>query len=389
MKKYEAVIGLNYGDEGKGNTVAYLVSRAIKDGNQPLVVRHSGGAQAGHTVCTNEYGPVVFQHFGAGTILGAPTLLAREFILNPIKFFDEWKALSSLKMPATEIYVDARCKVSTPFDMLLNQESENKLGENRHGSVGLGINETMVSHSRGYGLVYEDLHNPLTCIAKIESYVRDYLPNRLKELGLPAAFISMEDMEDVVTLYMTDLADFTQSTISCIDTEVIAKNDHVIFEGSQGLRLSQDSEDFPHVTHAYTGLKNVNDLLTGLPDVKLDVYYITRTYLTRHGKGPLNNEIPNPGLIDNTNVTNQFQGYLRFSSDIDLGRIERDVKKDLIHVANIPHTVSSVITWCDESDKINADPVNAVIEKIATVVGTSEILTWWGPLVTDCQTKGK
>jgi adenylosuccinate synthase len=97
----------------------------------------------------------------------------------------------------------------------------------------------------------------------------------------------------------------------------------IVFEGAQGLLLDQDSPDFPHVTRSKTGLHNVASLLddAGLKEWDLETFYVTRTYLTRHGAGPLPNATrgkPYQGVVDNTNTPNEWQGTLRYGVlDVD------------------------------------------------------------------------
>ena len=90
----------------------------------------------------------------------------------------------------------------------------------------------------------------------------------------------------------------------------------VVFEGAQGLMLDQNyTKGFPHVTHANTGLANVLEIMELIPPAEIDVYYITRAYFTRHGNGPFPTETkdkPYPRIVDTTNITNKYQGILRF-----------------------------------------------------------------------------
>ena len=88
MGNTQAVIGAVYGDEGKGRLVDYLASLT-----PTLVVRHNGGAQAGHTVVTPEGLRHVFHHFGSGTFVGSPTYLSRFFIVNPLIWSQEASVL--------------------------------------------------------------------------------------------------------------------------------------------------------------------------------------------------------------------------------------------------------------------------------------------------------
>jgi adenylosuccinate synthase len=87
-----------------------------------------------------------------------------------------------------------------------------------------------------------------------------------------------------------------------------------IFEGAQGLLLDQDNKAYwPHVTHSNTGLQNVRELCKQAGIDKIDPYYVSRTYLTRHGAGPLPGEDDTLFYADGTNGDHPFQGRLRFA----------------------------------------------------------------------------
>ena len=88
----KAVIGANYGDEGKGLMTDYHAAPA---GTAGIVVRFNGGAQAGHTVTTPEGARHVFSHFGSGSLVGAATFLSRHVVCHPTLFFKEAAALEA------------------------------------------------------------------------------------------------------------------------------------------------------------------------------------------------------------------------------------------------------------------------------------------------------
>ena len=138
------VIGAGFGDEGKGLMTDYFASQAKNNYGSGLVVRFNGGSQAAHTVVTPEGKRHVFGHFGSGTLVGLPTYLSSFFAVHPILFREELAKLKVLGL-TPKVYVDKECIVTTPFDMLINQIAETVRGENRHGSVGFGVNETVDS----------------------------------------------------------------------------------------------------------------------------------------------------------------------------------------------------------------------------------------------------
>jgi adenylosuccinate synthase len=124
----------------------------------------------------------------------------------------------------------------------------------------------------------------------------------------------------------------------------------VIFEGAQGLQLDPDYGVMPHVTPSHTGLKNVVPLAREMAIDELEVTYVTRCYLTRHGAGPLPFECskPYPGIVDETNLPHTFQGELRFAP-LNIDMLKEVITKDLKHAeGKIPVTVTLAVTCLDQ-----------------------------------------
>ena len=323
MKAY-AVIGMNFGDEGKGHITNYL-----SDSNT-LNVRFNGGAQAAHGVFLSDGRSHVFHHFGAGSMRGARTLLASRFIVNPLIFAKEMWLLSK-KTPMREIFIDPRCRVTTPYDMLINEFSA--LYHKKNDTCGAGINETVQrSVYRQLKISAKDFYEKTD--AQLESVLKtvceEYLPFRIKELGLPwdefekFSAISLNGNEAVksflaIRSWMNERLIVIWPDDGLID-KFLAKDKRrkVVFEGAQGILLDQNRKEFmPYLTRSNTGIKNVLSLLqTVRTEIDLEVLLTTRAYLTRHGDGPLWNHIPNtfpfPGIEEQTNVTNVYQGAMRY-----------------------------------------------------------------------------
>lgn len=137
------VIGTNFGDEGKGLMTDYFVHHFLNAGKSCVVIKHNGGSQAGHTVVTPDGTRHVFGHFGSGTLQGVPTYFDRDFIVNPMTFVKEYKKLQKLGHPPV-CFVHPECRIQLPVDILINQVAEAFRGENKHGSCGMGIWETVV-----------------------------------------------------------------------------------------------------------------------------------------------------------------------------------------------------------------------------------------------------
>lgn len=267
MPEMSAVIGANYGDEGKGLVTDYL------SGGGTLVVRFNGGAQAGHTVVAPDGCRHVFHHFGAGTLRGAATFLSRYFILNPILFGRERRELEG-KGVRPRVMLDGCSPITTPYDMMLNRAAERARGSGRHGSCGLGIDETLQRHARRvFRLCLNDVLPSgggwtRRCEEALREALRrirsDYVPRREATLGICGAVERQCDSEEaIIGHYISDVAEMVGGCdVGCFEeTLAVRRWSGVIFEGAQGLRLDMESPDFPHVTHSKTGLANVMALM--------------------------------------------------------------------------------------------------------------------------------
>ena len=319
MAKAQVVIGGNFGDEGKGLMTDYLARKTPS-----LNVLFNGGAQRGHTVQLSGGFRHVFHHIGAGMLTGASTLLSYQFISNPIALRKE---LEHVKI--TNIYADALGRVTTPYDMALNQLAEEARNKNRHGSCGMGINETIVRHKMRplyiSDLTYVGLKDLLLEIKE------EWVPYRLRELkitDIPDQWNRVLKSETLLDNFILDCKAFSE-TVKIVDSrDMLATTSlNVVFEAGQGLLLDEKSEYFPHVTHSRTGLDNILELT----DRELEVFYMTRWYATRHGAGPFESELPekpSPYIEDATNIPNDYQGTLRFGN-LDLELLKKSIRKDM------------------------------------------------------------
>jgi adenylosuccinate synthase len=291
------VIGANFGDEGKGLVTDYLCHTQ----GVGMVVRFNGGAQAGHTVVHPDGKRHVFHHFGSGSFEGVPTYLSQFFIVNPVCFYRELAELHALGLRPV-VYAHPDCLITTFADMMINQHLEDKRGDKRHGSVGMGVNET-IERSNVLKITMADLWNGARSLEKklVEICTRYAEFRTGKPLEKP------EDMIEAFLKACTALA-------NDIHPLGIAQCKDSVFEGAQGLLLDQNNKEFfPHLTRSNTGMQNVRVLCAQAGITDIDAYYVSRTYLTRHGAGRLPGEDPNMSFYDDTNMDHPYQGKLRFA----------------------------------------------------------------------------
>lgn len=398
MKSAEVVIGANFGDEGKGLVTDYLASVHGKDA---VVLRFNGGAQAGHTVVTPDGRRHVFSHFGSGTLAGSASYLSRFFVVHPMLFLRELEELRGLGADPL-VFVHPDSLVTTPYDIMINQFAESARGVDRHGSCGLGFGAAVERNfDSRYALALRDLFDRDRVVSRLRAMRQDYLPARLAAMGIRRATKAQTDLvasEDILERWLLDVAEFL-ALIEVAGDRVLRSARHLIFEGAQGLLLDQQGRFFPHLTRSNTGLRNVLSVAGDLGVEALDVTYVTRAYLTRHGAGPLPGEIdqpPCPGMVDETNVTNAWQGSLRFAP-LDLDLLGETIRADLGLATGgfeIRHRHRLAVTCLDQvgteidfirqSKRQRAD-IGTLVATAAAAAGSSRLLLAAGPTRDDIQ----
>jgi len=392
MKEIKVVIGANWGDEGKGLFTDYFSSQ-YKDG---IVVRFNGGSQASHTVTTSDGNRHAFSHFCSGTLSGLPSYLSSFFIANPILFRKEYEILSNFAKP--RVYLNKDCLVTTPYDMIINQIAEISRGNSKHGSCGLGFNET-IERNKNFDyrkISMGNLFDKNLITHALDSIRKYYIPMRLKSLGItsiPKIYQNLLTNHLIIDNYLDDI-DFLLDNVNIIDDSVLNKYDSVIFEGAQGLRLDQSHKYFPHVTRSNTGIKNVISILeeSKLKYDNMEIIYATRPYLTRHGVGQFPNEVEGkiyPRIEDLTNVPNAYQGTIRYGL-LDINKLSEEISNDLLNIKDkgFKYDVSLGISCMDQIDeKIDyildskklKTSQSEFIDKVLKVVGVNKGYISYGP----------
>jgi len=379
-----AVIGAHYGDEGKG----LVVDRLARDLTDPWVIRFNGGAQAGHTVTLPDGRRHVFSHFGAGTLAGAPTFLSRFFVANPYLFLREAEELRAAGV-APRVVLDPLSPLTTPYEVLVNRAVEEARGARRHGSCGVGFGETLEREENGLSITASLLDDPDTLRSRLDSLRANHVPRRLAALGVTIDAETRVDLADpsLIEEFIETIRHFRRHIELC-GAEACADRP-VIFEGAQGLLLDQALGTFPHVTRSHTGLTNVVALAAELGIDDIEVFYTMRSYVTRHGAGPLPHEVgapPYARIVDPTNRPNPFQGTLRFALPDPAASVDV-ISADRARVAGcgIDLTPSLAVTCLDQLDDavlcvdgLAYEPEDFV-DSIAESIGAQRTLMSHGP----------
>jgi len=342
-----AVIGKNFGDEGKGFTCGCLAS-SLKNA---LIIKHNGGGQAGHTVEDPE-GKWRFIHhqIGAGAEYHVPTLFADSFMPDLFQLGKEVKEFTELFGFQPILYSEKNARITTIDDVLLNMGAELARGKNRHGSCGMGIEECVQRNAAGYGITVEELAtwSNQELLDRLKHIRKEYTERRAEIVGIQAPasskamrqsnlmnpYYEMLNNERVLENFVEEVKENVKLlTLVDADRKWLEKFQHLIFETGQGLLLDQDYEAYaPHLTSSKTGIHNPAIFLEKRGLSLEEAIYVTRPYVTRHGNGPLpcevnRSELPGVGE-DLTNRPNEWQGTLRYAKHESLEAFFAPVVRD-------------------------------------------------------------
>lgn len=308
-----SLLGLGFGDCGKGLFTDFL----CRQWNAHTVVRFNGGAQAGHNVVLPDGRHHTFSQFGAGTFVpGTVTLLAYPVIVHPTALLVEAGHLRQSGVPDAleRIIIDGRCLVTTPFHQAANRLRELARGAAAHGTCGVGVGET-VSHSIDHpeqALRFADLERPAIAFAKLED-IRRTLRAQFDTGG---AELQVLDDPTMAQRWLEQVAQLTRQ-VRAAPREAIAARLHkpgtVLFEGAQGVLLDEWRGFHPHTTWSSIHPSMVEAVALDAGHTgKIEHLGILRSYMTRHGNGPLPTHDPRlERLAEPHNASDGWQGVFR------------------------------------------------------------------------------
>jgi len=300
------VVGLGYGDEGKGSIVDFLV----KQTGSKEIVRYNGGPQACHHVVHNGY-THCFSQFGSSFMSGVNTYLSKHMLVDLLALGVEEEALRQKGTTDgyERLYIDGECIIITPMQKIVGQMRELS---KQYGSCGMGVGETV--RDRGISLRISDLQNIKTLHTKLDflwRYKLDHAeqlvednPNNQEIQSLYRKIIDVCLVRRLFDAYQY-ISDRLQITS---DYDISSQ---AIFEGAQGVLLDRDYGFLPYVTKTNTTFDNAHSLVSNGNKIKR--LGVLRAYSTRHGVGPfvsedlkLTQKIP-----DLHNKTHKWQGKFR------------------------------------------------------------------------------
>jgi len=278
-----AVLGVQWGDEGKGKIVDLLAEDA------DWVVRFQGGTNAGHTVLVEDK-RYIFHLIPSGILHeGKRCLIGNGVVVDPPELLKEMYTLRKEGIWVEgRLFVSDRAHVIMPYHKKLDALSEKLKGGKQIGTTLRGIGPAYSDKTARVGIRTQDLRHP--------QRLREKLEEALKVKNLLIEEFFGEEGYDLETLYQDalswgrDLKPYVCNTNSLM-REVIESGASVLFEGAQGAMLDIDFGTYPYVTSSST---TVGGIFTGagVPPTTVDrIIGISKAYTTRVGGGPFPTEL--------------------------------------------------------------------------------------------------
>ncbi|MBI2957631.1 MAG: adenylosuccinate synthase [Chloroflexi bacterium] len=277
-----AVIGGQWGDEGKGKIVDLMAETAA------LVVRFSGGDNAGHTVI-NPRGEFALHLVPSGIFY--PRVLAvigNGVAINPRVLLDEIAKLKRCGIDTGNLVLSSRAHIIMPYHVLLDGLEEKARGKNAIGTTGRGIGPVFADKIARLGIRVVDLLSPDSFRDRLAPILEQ--KNALLTRIYCAAPLSFDDVFEEYVQFGRELSPYVRETEVLID-QALEQGKNVLLEGAQGALLDPDFGSYPYVTSS-SPLIGGAALGAGIDPRKIKhVIGVYKAYTTRVGGGPMPTEL--------------------------------------------------------------------------------------------------
>lgn len=277
----DVILGLQWGDEGKGKIVDYFAPR------YDVIARFQGGPNAGHTLYVNDQKIVLHQIpsgiFHPDTI----NLIGNGVVLDPVTLRKECESVKAFGVDYSKnLYIAQRAHLILPTHRALDKASELSKGNEKIGSTLKGIGPAYMDKTGRNGLRVGDLLD--------KNFTTQYIRLRLKHQKLLDSLHFQEDVSAWEEEFFEALEFMRQFKIvpgEYFINDKISQGKKVLAEGAQGSMLDVDFGTFPYVTSSNTISAGVCTGLGVAPQQIRDVIGVTKAYCTRVGGGPFPTEL--------------------------------------------------------------------------------------------------
>ena len=278
----KAVVGANWGDEGKGKITDMLAKEA------DIIIRFQGGANAGHTI-VNDYGKFALHTLPSGVFYGHTTsIIGNGVALNIPELIKEISSITEKNVPMPKILVSDRAQVVMPYHILFDQYEEERLGGKSFGSTKSGIAPFYSDKYAKIGfqvceLFDEDgLKTKLASVCETKNVLLEHLYHKPK-LDVEELYATMMEYREMIAPYVCD-------TSAYLD-QAIKDGKNILLEGQLGTLKDPDHGIYPMVTSSST-LAAYGAIGAGIPPYEIkQVITVCKAYSSAVGAGAFVSEI--------------------------------------------------------------------------------------------------
>jgi len=277
----DVILGLQWGDEGKGKIVDYFAPR------YDVIARFQGGPNAGHTLYVKGK-KIVLHQIPSGIFHDNKiNLIGNGVVLDPVTLKKECETVAAMGVDCRKsLYISARAHLILPSHRALDKASELAKGNEKIGSTLKGISPSYMDKTGRNGLRVGDLLD--------KHFVSQYIQLRLKHQKLLDNFSFHEDISGWEQEFFEALEFLRELQIvngEYFINDALQRGKKILAEGAQGSMLDIDFGTFPYVTSSNTITAGVGSGLGVAPQKIKEVFGITKAYCTRVGSGPFPTEL--------------------------------------------------------------------------------------------------
>ena len=277
MSKADVIVGIQWGDEGKGKIVDKLAQE------YDMVCRSQGGHNAGHTIWVD--GVRYALHLVPSGILNpkAINVIGNGVVVNPQSIITEMEQFENLE---GRIFISDKAHLNLPYHSLIDQAREKLKGDNAIGTTGKGIGPAYSDKINRIGQRAGELLNPEKLCQNILDYFKE---NKVIFDALNVAVPNKDELLAELNIYNEKLGKFITNTTNLV-WDALDADKKILLEGAQGTLLDIDHGTYPYVTSSATVSAGA---CTGLGIAPSDIGTVTgivKAYTTRVGNGPFPTE---------------------------------------------------------------------------------------------------
>ena len=274
----KAVVGANWGDEGKGKITDMLAQEA------DIIVRFQGGANAGHTI-VNDYGKFALHTLPSGVFYDHTTsVIGNGVALNIPVFFKEYNEVVSRGVPAPKILISERAQMVMPYHILFDQYEEERLGGKSFGSTKSGIAPFYAKIGFQVSELFDEEHlkEKLASVCATKNVLLEHLYHK-PLLNVDELFAELMEYKKMVEPYVCDVSLYLWNALK--------EGKEVLLEGQLGSLKDPDHGIYPMVTSSST-LAGYGAVGAGLPPYEIkQIVTVCKAYSSAVGAGAFVSEI--------------------------------------------------------------------------------------------------